>query len=501
MRSILAKLFLSFTLIILLSGLISALVAFSFSRRSVESFRHDFHRQLQANIARSVVLMGQAAYVMQQHRGSQAFTEYIQEIQSSMRTQLYLCINDTVMPQDMDPVRNVCHRAAAVGATDQPTIEDTGKELIIVQRLFAPEGQSYVVVGLHQLQPPPGWGKGPPPQPGAGPGLHPLPAGPGGPPPPPSKADFFSFWNGPEFHTFVLLLIAGIVCFKLARTFSAPLARLRTASRQIASGNLSARVGINLGKQGSEMGDLARDFDHMAERMEGLVNAQKRLLRDISHELRSPLTRLNLALELAKKHLQTAADDNLNRIARESERLNTLIGQLLTLTRSEGYTPDADALPVDLAQLVQEIAEDVGFEWTNTGREVTIITLEALAVNGSRELLRQAVENIVRNGAYYTRPHSHVEVHLFARQDDAAGTQTAVIQVRDHGPGVPDEQLPHILEPFYRVARARDRNSGGTGLGLAIAHQAVQQHGGTLRIANALDRDGLVVEIVLPLPE
>ena len=190
----------------------------------------------------------------------------------------------------------------------------------------------------------------------------------------------------------------------------------------------------------------------------------------------------------------------MNRIARESERLNTLIGQLLTLTRSEGYTIDDQASPVHLAELVLEIAEDVGFEYRNTGKAVTIITLEALTVTGSRELLRQAIENIVRNGAYYTRPDSHVTVRLFAREDDTTGKHTAVIQIRDHGPGVPDEKLPHILEPFYRVAEARDRNSGGTGLGLAIAHQAVQQHGGSLQITNAVDPDGLIVEINLPIP-
>ena len=500
MRSIFSRLFLSFALIIILSGLISALIAFSFSRRSVESFRHDFHRQLQTNIARSVGLMGQAAYMMQQHRGKKAFEEYIEEIHSSMRTQLYLCVNGTVMPQDLHPDQLISKLAASAGPDDQPTIQDTGKELLIVQRLFTPEGQSYVVVGLHQLKPPPGWGGGPPLHEGPVPASSPPPEGPGpGFHPPPGQGGFFSFFlNGPEFHMIVLLLIAGIVCFKLAKSFSTPLARLRTISRQIASGNLSARVGIDLAKPGSEIGDLARDFDHMAERMEGLVNAQKRLLLDISHELRSPLARLNLALELARKHFHTEDDGNLERIARESERLNDLIGQLLALTRSEGYAIDAS--PVHLAELVHEIAQDVNFETRNMAKEVKIIAEEALAVNGSRELLRQAIENIVRNGAYYTRPDTQVEVSLFARKDDKTGNRSAVIRVRDHGSGVPQEKLPHILEPFFRVAEARDRNSGGTGLGLAIAHQAVQQHHGSLLLVNAPEGDGLIVEIHLPFP-
>ena len=309
------------------------------------------------------------------------------------------------------------------------------------------------------------------------------------------------FHNGPELQTFVLLLIAGIVCFKLARSFSAPLDRLRTISRRIADGDLSARVGNSLGRPGNEIGDLARDFDHMAERMEGLLTGQKRLLLDISHELRSPLTRLNLALELTKKHFQAEDDGNLARIGRESERLNDLVGQLLALTRNEGAAGTTKASPVVLTDLVREIAEDVDFETREMAKGVIILGLEPLTVTGSRELLRQVIENIVRNAAYYTRPDSRVEVSLFARDHEVPGRRTAVILVRDHGPGVPEEKLPHIMEPFFRVAEARDRNSGGTGLGLAIAHQAVQQHGGSLSFANGPDQDGLIVEIRLPLPE
>lgn len=505
MRSIFFRLFLSFSLTILLSGAISGLVMFSFSRRSLESFRHDFHRQLQTNIARSVVLMGQAAYMMRQYRGEEAFEEYIREIQSSMRTRLYLSIDGTIRPKETDRDQTISRLAASAGKDDQVSIQEKNWELNVVQRLFTPEGHSYVVVGLHQLKPPPGWGGGPPAPDGPGSGnmgtLPPLGPTPGFPPPPGRGGGLFLFRNGPELQTLVLLLIAGIVCFKLAKTFSAPLDRLRTISRRIAGGDLSARVGTSLGRPGNEIGDLARDFDHMAERMEGLVNGQKRLLRDISHELRSPLTRLNLALELARKRSQADDDGNLRRIAKESVRLNDLIGQLLDLTRSEGYTLDDQAPPVLLADLVLEIAEDVDFETRDRGKGVQIFELEALVVTGSRELLRQAIENIMRNGASYTRIDSRVEVGLFARQDSETGQASAIIRVRDHGPGVPEDKLSHLTEPFYRVAEARDRNSGGTGLGLAIAQQAVRQHGGSLVFANAPDGDGLIVEISLPLPE
>ncbi len=318
------------------------------------------------------------------------------------------------------------------------------------------------------------------------------------PPPPEGGGFFFLFDRLLGLRFFVFLLVAGIICYLLARSFSAPLARLRTISRQIAAGDLSARVGTSLGKPGNEIGDLARDFDHMAERMEGLVNGQKRLLLDISHELRSPLARLNLALELAKKRFQAEEDGNFARISRESERLNTLIGQLLALTRSEAKSVDANSPPVPLADLVLEIAEDVDFETRNQGKGVVVGNLEPATVSGSRELLRQAIENIVRNGAYYTRSGSRVEISLIAAAG-ASGNPEAVIRVRDFGPGVPEDKLPNLTEPFFRVAEARDRNSGGAGLGLAIAHQAVEQHGGSLCFANAPNRDGLIVEIRLPL--
>jgi two-component system sensor histidine kinase CpxA len=277
------------------------------------------------------------------------------------------------------------------------------------------------------------------------------------------------------------------------------LARLRRITRQIADGDFSARIGTSLGKPGNEIGDLAYDFDHMADRLQGLIIGQKRLLQDISHELRSPLARLNIALELAKNRFHADNDDILVRIGRESERLDALIGQLLTLTRSEAFVIDRETPQVALPDLLQEIAEDVQFEIGHQGKGVVLGQMEPLTVLGSRELLRQAIENVVRNGAYYTRSGSTVEIGLTSTCDHGAPSW-AIIRVRDHGPGVPEDKIAQLKEPFFRVAEARDRNSGGTGLGLAIAHQVVQQHGGSIAIRNIEDRDGLIVEIRLPLP-
>jgi two-component system sensor histidine kinase CpxA len=486
MRSIFFRLLLSFSLTILLAGLISGLIMFSFSRRSVDSFRRDFQHQMQNSIARSMALAGQAAYMMRQHRGDRAFVEYVQEIRNATRTRLYLGVAGAILPEKpaLDP-----DIARLVDTADaKPIIQDDGRQLVVVQRLETPEGQAFTVIGIHQLGPPPGMDRMPPPPRGGEQNF-----------PPPRREGFFSpFGRAQELSFLVFLPIAGVICYLLARSFSAPLSRLRTISRQIAAGDLSARVGTSLGKPGNEIGDLARDFDHMAERMEGLVNGQKRLLLDISHELRSPLARLNLALELAKKRFQAEEDGNFARISRESERLNNLIGQLLALTRSEAKSVDAQSPQVPLADLVLEIAEDVDFETRNQGKGVRVGDLEPVSVAGSRELLRQAIENIVRNGAYYTRPGTRVEVSLVVGAADCGGP-AAVIRVRDYGPGVPEEKLPNLIEPFFRVAEARDRNSGGAGLGLAIAHQAVEQHGGSLSFANAPNRNGLLVEIRLPL--
>ena len=487
MRSIFFRLLLSFSLTILLAGLISGLIMFSFSRRSVDSFRRDFQHQMQNSVARLITLVGQAAYVIREHRGDQAFADYVHEIQDATRTRLYLGVAGAILPEKPALESDIARLADTAGT--QPVIQDDGRQLIVVQRLETPEGQAFTVIGIHQLGPPPGMERMPPPPRAEEQNF----------PPPPHREGFFPpFGHVQELSFLVFLPIAGVICYLLARSFSAPLSRLRTISRQIAAGDLSARVGTSLGKPGNEIGDLARDFDHMAERMEGLVNGQKRLLLDISHELRSPLARLNLALELAKKRFQAEEDGNFARISRESERLNNLIGQLLALTRSEAKSVDAHSPSVPLADLVLEIAEDVDFETRNQGKGVSVGDLEPAAVAGSRELLRQAIENIVRNGAYYTRPGTRVEVSLIAGAADCGGP-AAVIRVRDYGPGVPEEKLPNLIEPFFRVAEARDRNSGGAGLGLAIAHQAVEQHGGSLSFANAPNRNGLIVEIRLPL--
>ena len=305
---------------------------------------------------------------------------------------------------------------------------------------------------------------------------------PGAPPP---------FFTSSPSGIAVSVLIAGLVCYLLGLYLTSPLKKLQSTVKAFAEGDFEARVSPELLKRRDEIAELGREFDHMAERIAGLISSQKRLLADISHELRSPLARLTVALELARKHSNGRAIPALDRIEQESERVNRLVGQLLALTRLESGAERVPPETVVFEDLVQQVIDDASFEARPRGREVRALHLEKCRVRGSSELLRSAVENVIRNGIRYTAPGTAVEVSLSWHLD------TAVLTVRDHGPGVPEAELEHIFEPFYRVSEARERASGGVGLGLSIAERTVKLHGGSIRAENV--PHGLQVTIELPL--
>lgn len=295
----------------------------------------------------------------------------------------------------------------------------------------------------------------------------------------------------------VIMLTTGAFCYGLVRHLTTPIFQLRAATQRLAEGDLSTRVTPELGRRRDELGVLGHDFDQMAERLEDLVGAQNRLIADISHELRSPLARVSVAVELVRATTGEDAKEDLDRIALETERLNTMIGQLLTLSRLESGDSHAQKLPVNLNSLVNAIATDADFEASGKNRAVRIVQSdENLQTCGSENLLRSAIENIVRNAVRYTEEATAVEISLQKDED------SAVIRVRDYGPGVPEAALPHLFQPFYRVTDDRARTSGGTGLGLSIADRAVRFHGGTLEASNVTEDDqiaGLLMEIRLPL--
>ena len=325
----------------------------------------------------------------------------------------------------------------------------------------------------------------------------------GGPPPdghhpPPLHGPFGIFEDSSSallLRALAAMLAAGALCYLLARYMVSPVVRLREVTRQVTEGDLSARVGPSLGGRRDELAAMGHDFDEMASRVETLVGAQARLLRDISHELRSPLARLRVALDLARKRAGAAAAGDLDRIEREAKRLNEMIGQLLTLTRWESDGNGARLETFDLATLVREVSADADFEAQARGCSVVVEECDACEMHGTQALLRSAVENVVRNAVRYTPEGTAVRISLKCGE----GTRReAVVTVRDEGAGVPEEALADIFRPFYRIDHSRTRETGGTGLGLAITERAVRLHGGTVTAANRTG-GGLVVVLRLPL--
>jgi len=285
-------------------------------------------------------------------------------------------------------------------------------------------------------------------------------------------------------HIFVMG-VAVLLCYLLAYYLTAPVRQLEKAVERFGGGDLSARVGS---LRQDELGHLARTFDRMANRIETLVTAERRLLLDISHELRSPLARLGVAVELARSGENL--DASLNRIQKESDRLNALVGQLLQVTRAEGDPSSLRRHPVQLDQLVQQLVDDSLIEAAARGCELKFERREPVLVEGDPELLRRAIENVIRNAIRYSPRETAVEVSL------ARSNGKAVVDVRDHGPGVPEEALPHLFDAFYRVETDRNRISGGIGLGLSLARRAIELHKGAIRAKNA--QPGLEVEMELP---
>jgi two-component system sensor histidine kinase CpxA len=299
------------------------------------------------------------------------------------------------------------------------------------------------------------------------------------------------------------------MCYLLAWSMTSPVTRLRKAAQSLAAGDLSARTGAPVRGRHDELTELMRDFDRMAERIEGLVDSQSRLLKDVSHELRSPLARLSVALGLARQRAASEVDpevapeleSSLNRIELEADRLNQLIQRLLTISRLESGTDGIRKTRLSLRELVEQVARDAEYESPGRGCRVTsqvdppADAADEFLVEADPDLLRSAVENVVRNATRYTAEGTTVEVRL-ERQLSATGEEI-VVRVLDSGPGVPDEALQKIFEPFYRLDDARNRQTGGAGLGLSIADRAIRLHGGQLRASNRKE-GGLEVEIRIP---
>jgi two-component system sensor histidine kinase CpxA len=314
---------------------------------------------------------------------------------------------------------------------------------------------------------------------------------------PPGPRVFFGPRGMPVPGLIIAVLSSGLVCYFLAWYMTKPVARLRAATQLLAAGDLTARAGNPKSRRHDEIAGLVRDFDTMAGRLETLVKAQSRLLNDISHELRSPLARLNVALGLARQRSGPESASMLERIELEASRLNELIGRLLTLARLEDGEQHVPPTPVQLDEIVLNVTEDAEFEAQARHCHVrSDIPAGGWEVRGQASLLHSAIENVVRNAIRYTREGSTVEIHLH-RSESSNGAE-AVVSVADCGSGVPPDALEKLFQPFYRLDDDRGRQTGGVGLGLAIAERAVRFHGGRVAAFNRAE-GGLLVEIHLPL--
>ena len=292
----------------------------------------------------------------------------------------------------------------------------------------------------------------------------------------------------------VALLISGGLCALLAWSLVRPLRELSRSAQQMSQGDLSARVKV-ANKRSDELGQLAKDFNHMSERVELLLGSQKRLVADVSHELRSPLARLQLAIGIAQQDPSAASHQNLQnqlrRIEKESHQIDAMIGQVLKLSRLEAQMPQETIEIMTLEELLGEVISDGQFEAENANKEFICCAIpDSVTIQCYPELLTSAVRNVLSNAIKYAA--TKVEVSIEIQQS------TLHFQVKDDGLGVPDAELANIFVPFYRLSASRNRNTGGVGLGLAISQQALQMHEGTISAHN-YDDVGLCVKVSVPL--
>jgi two-component system sensor histidine kinase CpxA len=294
------------------------------------------------------------------------------------------------------------------------------------------------------------------------------------------------------FIIFMLSLSLGL-CFLFVRGLLNPIAQLRHASKRMATGEMGVRVG-NASKRSDEIGQLGCDFNFMSEQVESLLNSQKRLLADISHELRSPLTRLQLSIGIALQ--QTESDMSVNmltaieRIEKEASRIEGMIAQVLLLSRLDNQQPIQNLQLVSIQQIMTPIITDAQFEAEQKNKTLSYQIDENISFYADPQLLSSAIENILRNAINYSTHQIQISV---SEQD-----KHVVWVIDDDGNGIQENQLSRVFEAFYRESSVRDRNSGGVGLGLAIAQRAIGKHQGIIQASNK-PQGGLLVKICMPI--
>jgi len=303
------------------------------------------------------------------------------------------------------------------------------------------------------------------------------------------------FGRGLPFGILMILLVT-LLCFWLAYHIAAPIHSIQSTARRVAEGDLKARVPASVSRRYDELAALGKDFDSMVGRLDLLIQTQRNLLNSVSHELRSPLARINLSIALLKRRYSADSDDLLQRLERDVTRIDLLMGQLLTLSRLEAGLSSTDREDVDLCQLIEEVVADADFEAHALEKSVNMDATSPIVIaNADPHALRSACENIIRNAVRFTTPGTNVQVVL--KSNGSTSAPLVSLYIRDQGPGVPEAALQSIFLPFVRVDRENDI-SKGNGLGLAIAAEAIRLHRGTISAANLLPT-GLEITVRLPL--
>ena len=285
---------------------------------------------------------------------------------------------------------------------------------------------------------------------------------------------------------------SAIICFLIAHYLSKPIERLRDATHELARGNLDIRAGENLGNRRDEIADLVRDFDSMAGELRNQIQSERSLLSGVSHELRSPIARIRLALTLARGADIREREEMLDRIEQDTIQLDSMLERILTVSRLESgqYKPRFERM--SLNDVVDDVLYDAKFEAAATNATITYHGDNNIQVNGDAGLLRSAIENVVRNAIFYSGPGGKIEVEL------STAANSAIFSVRDNGPGVPAGKMELIFDPFYRVDDSRGTSTGGMGLGLAIVRNAVAAHGGSI-FAGPVEPHGLDIRLRIPM--
>jgi len=291
----------------------------------------------------------------------------------------------------------------------------------------------------------------------------------------------------------IAIFVSGLICYLLSMYFTQPLRSLRLAAKSLATGQLNTRVGHFFGHYNDEIAELSREFDRMAEHLETLIHSKQRLLQDLSHELCSPLARLQIAIELARIK-SPLANKTFDRMELECLRLNTLIGEALDFARLDKLTDVINKSWIDLPTLITDLIADANFEFAKNRARLNIVNACSYELMGDKRLIHRAIENILRNALRYSPKDKTVVISLHKDFDQ----HKVYIDTEDNGPGVPEDQLTKIFNPFYRVDTARQKDTGGYGLGLTIAKRAIELHGGEIHVKNRKG-GGLMLRIILPI--